>query len=145
MKKTIMAFAIAAAATLNAEICVKKGDAVAFMGDSITQQGNGSHAGYVNLVMKGLELCGVDAKKIPAGISGHKSVQMHGRLKRDVLDKKPDWMLLSCGVNDVGHGKNGTLFIKPCRILILLAHLADIRSQRRRHVSAPLTSVVGCP
>lgn len=107
MKKTIMAFAIAAAATLNAEICVKKGDAVAFMGDSITQQGNGSHAGYVNLVMKGLELCGVDAKKIPAGISGHKSVQMHGRLKRDVLDKKPQWMTFSCGVNDVWHGKNG--------------------------------------
>jgi lysophospholipase L1-like esterase len=29
------------------------------------------------------------------------------RLGRDVLSKKPDWMLLSCGVNDVWHGPKG--------------------------------------
>ena len=29
------------------------------------------------------------------------------RLGRDVLNKKPDWMTLSCGVNDVWHGKRG--------------------------------------
>ncbi len=107
MKKALFVCIVAAAGALSAEICVKNGDAVAFMGDSITQQGNGSPAGYVNLVIKGLELCGVNAKKIPAGISGHKAVQMHARLKRDVLDKKPQWMTFSCGVNDVWHGKNG--------------------------------------
>ena len=32
---------------------------------------------------------------------------MLARLKRDVLDKKPQIMTLSCGVNDVGHGKRG--------------------------------------
>jgi lysophospholipase L1-like esterase len=32
---------------------------------------------------------------------------MLGRLERDVLSKKPDWMTLSCGVNDVWHGANG--------------------------------------
>src|SRR5205085_2328900 len=29
------------------------------------------------------------------------------RLERDVLSKKPDWMTLSCGVNDVWHGERG--------------------------------------
>ncbi|MEZ5304555.1 MAG: GDSL-type esterase/lipase family protein [Verrucomicrobiales bacterium] len=29
------------------------------------------------------------------------------RLKRDALDKGPDWMTLSCGVNDVWHGAKG--------------------------------------
>jgi len=29
------------------------------------------------------------------------------RLKRDVLDKKPDWVTVSCGMNDVIHGAKG--------------------------------------
>lgn len=107
MKITLMACLIAATGILNAEICVKNGEKVVFMGDSITQQGNSRPAGYVNLVMKALEYCGVNAEKIPAGIGGHKSVQMNARLQRDVLDKKPQWMTFSCGVNDVWHGKNG--------------------------------------
>ena len=44
---------------------------------------------------------------IGAGISGHKSNQMLERLERDVLSKKPQWMTLSCGVNDVWHGEKG--------------------------------------
>ena len=32
---------------------------------------------------------------------------MLARLERDVISKKPDWMTLSCGVNDVWHGVNG--------------------------------------
>jgi lysophospholipase L1-like esterase len=44
---------------------------------------------------------------VPAGISGHKSDQMLARLERDVLSKQPQWMTLSCGVNDVWHGKRG--------------------------------------
>ena len=42
-----------------------------------------------------------------AGISGHKSNQMLARLEKDVLRHKPDWMTLSCGVNDVWHGPRG--------------------------------------
>lgn len=92
---------------LNAQVIVKNGDAVAFMGDSITQQGNTSAAGYVNLVMKGLEVAGVKAKKIPAGVSGNKSNNMLDRLERAVIAKKPQWMTFSCGVNDVWHGEKG--------------------------------------
>ena len=91
----------------SAEILVKDGQKVAFMGDSITQGGWGNPGGYVRLVIAGLEANGVKVTPVPAGISGHKSNQMLARLKKDVLDKQPDWMTLSCGVNDVWHGTNG--------------------------------------
>lgn len=97
----------AAASLLHAEIPVKAGHKIAFLGDSITQQGNGGPGGYVQLVGSGLAANGVKIEIIGAGISGHKSNQMLERLDRDVLAKKPDWMTLSCGVNDVWHGAKG--------------------------------------
>jgi len=95
--------------TLSAQskVLVKDGDTVAFMGDSITQQGASSPSGYVSLVESGLAANGIGIKRINAGISGHKSNQMLGRLQKQVLDKKADWMTLSCGVNDVWHGAKG--------------------------------------
>ena len=85
---------------------MKDGEKIAFLGDSITQAGARPN-GYVRLAIRGLESAGVKASAIPAGISGHKSNQMLARLERDVLSKKPNWMTLSCGVNDVWHGKRG--------------------------------------
>lgn len=88
------------------DIPVKDGEKIAFLGDSITQGGMGP-TGYVTLVIQGLKANGVNASAIGAGISGHKSNDMLARLQRDVIDKKPDWMTLSCGVNDVWHGAKG--------------------------------------
>ncbi|MCX7010679.1 MAG: SGNH/GDSL hydrolase family protein [Kiritimatiellaeota bacterium] len=88
-------------------VAVKSGEKIAFLGDSITQQGAGGPGGYVRLVISGLEANGVKTEAIPAGISGHKSNQMLARLEKDVLNKKPNWMTLSCGVNDVWHGAKG--------------------------------------
>lgn len=88
------------------DIPVKDGEKIAFLGDSITQGGMGP-TGYVTLVIQGLKANGVNATAIGAGISGHKSNDMLARLQRDVIDKKPDWMTLSCGVNDVWHGAKG--------------------------------------
>lgn len=93
--------------TLPAEPLVQSGQTIAFLGDSITQQGAGTPTGYVRLVESGLKANGIDVKAIGAGISGHKSNQMLERLQKDVLDKKPTWMTLSCGVNDVWHGERG--------------------------------------
>jgi len=45
-----------------------------------------------------------DIEVINAGISGHKSTDMLARFQRDVLDKKPDLITISVGVNDVWHG-----------------------------------------
>ncbi len=95
------------ALTSYADLQVKDGDSVAFLGDSITQQGNSSLGGYLHLVANGLQAEGVSISIIPAGISGHKSDQMLARVEKDVLAKKPQWMLLSCGVNDVWHGERG--------------------------------------
>ena len=100
--------ALASLATFaHAEIAVKSGEKIAFLGDSITQAGWGDAAGYVKLVMAGLAANGVNAEAVPAGISGHKSNQMLARVENDVLSKKVQWMTLSCGVNDVWHGANG--------------------------------------
>jgi lysophospholipase L1-like esterase len=41
---------------------------------------------------------------VNAGISGHKSNDMLERFGRDVIDKKPDLVTISVGVNDVWHG-----------------------------------------
>ena len=89
------------------DIPVKGGEKIAFLGDSITAGGMGSPTGYCRLVISGLEANGVTATPIGAGVSGHKSNQMLSRLERDVIAKKPEWMTLSCGVNDVWHGANG--------------------------------------
>jgi lysophospholipase L1-like esterase len=95
------------AANSRAAILAKSGQTIVFLGDSITQFGWQNPRGYVRLVLAGLETNGVKVVPVPAGVAGDKSNQMLARLKRDVLDKKPDWMTLSCGVNDVWHGTNG--------------------------------------
>ncbi len=97
----------ASVSPVRAEIPIKSGEKVAFLGDSITQAGQSSAGGYVQLIGSGLAANGVKIEIIGAGISGHKSNQMLERLERDVLSKKPDWMTLSCGVNDVWHGAKG--------------------------------------
>ena len=62
---------------------VKSGEKIAFLGDSITQQGAGGPGGYVRLVISGLEANGIKAEAIPAGISGLKSNQMLERHHQD--------------------------------------------------------------
>ena len=102
--KSALTFLFSAALSVAvAEPLVRTGETVAFMGDSITYYGNSRPLGYIHLVMKGLEAVGVKATAIPAGLGGHKSNQMLARLERDVLSRKPQWMTLSCGVNDVYH------------------------------------------
>ena len=110
MRKTCLALALAMAggtACPAGEPLIKSGDKLAFLGDSITQFGAGHPGGYTKLVISGLEANGIKATPVFAGISGHKSNDMLARVDRDVLSKKPTLMTLSCGVNDVAHGKNG--------------------------------------
>lgn len=75
------------------------------LGDSITQ-GGGRPGGYVWLMDQYLQALYPNQKIeiVNAGISGHKSNDMLGRFQRDVLDKKPDLVTLSVGINDVWHG-----------------------------------------
>ncbi len=89
------------------DLLIKSGDSLAFLGDSITQFGANHPGGYAKLVVSGLAANAIEVKPVFAGISGHKSNDMLARVDRDVLSKKPTFMTLSCGVNDVWHGKNG--------------------------------------
>jgi acyl-CoA thioesterase-1 len=82
-------------------LLVKDGQTVAFMGDSITGMGWGVSGGFVHLVVDGLAANGVKITPIPAGVGGNRSVEMLKRVDADIIAKKPDWALLSCGVNDV--------------------------------------------
>ena len=89
------------------EILVRTGETIAFLGDSITELGWNHPAGYVKLAISGLAANGIQITAIPAGRSGQKSDEMLARLERDILSKRPDWLTLSCGVNDVWQGSNG--------------------------------------
>lgn len=90
-----------------AGIAVRSGQRIAFLGDSITAYGWQHTAGYVRLVVNGLADNGIAVTAIPAGVPGNTSKDMAARLNTDVLAAKPDWMTLSCGVNDVWRGTDG--------------------------------------
>ena len=112
MKLSYIPSALLVAATFSlstayaGEIQVKDGQTVGFLGDSITAAG-ARPGGYCNLLIQALKAEGITAKPIYKGIGGHKSNQMLKRVDKDILQHEPDWMTLSCGVNDVWHGKNG--------------------------------------
>lgn len=74
------------------------------LGDSITQFGE-APGGYVWLVRHYLNALypQQNIEVINAGISGHKSDDMLARFQKDVLDRKPDLVTISVGVNDVWH------------------------------------------
>lgn len=100
-------FLSATLSSLPAEPIIKSGERLAFLGDSITQYGASNPAGYVRLVVAGLEVNGITVDPLYAGISGNTSVDMLARVETDVLAKKPAFMTLSCGVNDVLKGADG--------------------------------------
>ncbi len=78
---------------------------VVCLGDSITEQGE-NPGGYVWLLRRYLERLYPEQRieTLNAGKSGHKSTDMMARFRRDVLDKHPDLVTISVGVNDVWHG-----------------------------------------
>ena len=88
-----------------------------FQGDSITdaerkrEDDNNYGFGYPNLVAAEL-MCKEPGKYefINRGISGNRIVDVYARIKRDIINLKPDCMSLLIGVNDVWHelgDKNG--------------------------------------
>ena len=83
-------------------LLLKPGEKIAFMGDSITA-GGARKNGYITLTMEALNHDGLKLTHIPAGKSGNRSKDMLARLDASVISKDPDWMVLSCGVNDVWH------------------------------------------
>lgn len=82
---------------------------ILFQGDSITDTGRSKEndwnlgIGYANLVTAhlGYEMPGTEF--FNRGISGNRVVDVYARMKKDILNLKPDVMSILIGVNDVWH------------------------------------------
>lgn len=82
---------------------------VIFFGDSITQMGV-NPGGYIDLLKKQLATQGKleQYELIGAGIGGNKVYDLYLRVQEDVLDKKPETVVIYIGINDVWHKTSGT-------------------------------------
>jgi len=77
---------------------------VVFFGDSITQAGV-QKGGYIDVLQNMIAANGA-AEKFElngAGIGGNKIYDLYLRIEKDVLEKKPDLVVIWVGVNDVWH------------------------------------------
>ncbi len=77
---------------------------VIFFGDSITQQG-AAPGGYIRLIEGLSKTDGVSDQFefVGKGIGGNKVYDLFLRFQPDVLDQKPDIVLVYVGINDVWH------------------------------------------
>jgi lysophospholipase L1-like esterase len=77
---------------------------VIFFGDSITQAGV-QPTGYITKLGQMIDKQGLkdNFELIGAGIGGNKIYDLYLRLEDDVLNKKPDLVIIYIGVNDVWH------------------------------------------
>ncbi len=124
---------LGAAPFLHAEtsILVQRGQTIGFMGDSITAMG-AAPSGYVGLVIYALKVEGVETIAIPAGVPGHTSANMRGRVEPQILSKGANWMTLSCGVNDVlmkskGHGVDLEAYKKNVAAMVEACQASNVR------------------
>ncbi len=79
---------------------------ILFQGDSITDCGRGDGLGNGYALMVTAELgCENPGKYqfLNRGISGNRITDIYARIKRDIINLKPDYMSLLVGVNDVWH------------------------------------------
>ncbi len=100
---------------------IAKPKKIIFFGDSITQAGV-QPGGYITLIKKNLDSTKYNV--IGAGIGGNKVYDLYLRLEDDVLNKKPDLVVIYVGVNDVWHklssrtGTDQDKFVKFYQALI---------------------------
>jgi lysophospholipase L1-like esterase len=89
------------------QVELKKGDRVLFFGDSLTElaikdKNIPEGKGYVPLLREALKAKGVEVDAVATG--GHKVTDLLQRVDRDVLAKKPTWVVIQIGVNDASAG-----------------------------------------
>ena len=84
---------------------------IVFFGDSITEAGRDLFdetdlgAGYVKIAAGKLRLLYPDSEftVLNRGVGGDRTEQLLARLQEDVLDEKPDVVVLQVGINDAWH------------------------------------------
>ena len=90
------------------ELCIKDGQTILFIGDSITDCGRRGDAvplgnGYVRLFSE-LVMAYYPERKIKyinTGIGGNKITDLKARWDADALNHKPDWLSIKIGINDL--------------------------------------------
>lgn len=74
---------------------------IAFLGDSITFLGWHEPSGYIRQFVSKAKLYGIEISVIPAGIPGNTTLDMINRMKRDVIEQKPEIVFIMGGINNV--------------------------------------------
>jgi len=85
---------------------LRKGDSIAFLGDSITEGGVQPN-GYITVIKTTLneKYKDLGLEFIGAGVSGNKVPDLQKRVQKDVIAKKPALVFIYIGINDVWHGE----------------------------------------
>lgn len=91
---------------------IQKPVKVVLFGDSITQAGV-RPGGYITLMQESL----TEHELIGAGIGGNKVYDLYLRMDADVLDKKPDVVVIYVGVNDVWHKQTSQTGTDPDKFI----------------------------
>lgn len=76
---------------------------VVFLGDSLTEQGDGPE-GYVGLLRSAIARAAPGVRVVNAGRAGDHAKHMATRLKLDALAYNPSLVCINAGINDVWHG-----------------------------------------
>lgn len=89
---------------------------IVFFGDSITNQGAGKN-GYIQKMDSLIKLQGLgdNFELVGAGISGNRIYDLYLRIENDVLDKKPDVVVIYIGINDVWHKTTSGTGTEPAK------------------------------
>jgi lysophospholipase L1-like esterase len=83
-------------------VLIGEGQTLVCLGDSITQNDQGYCAMLAVLIAAAYPERRI--RIVNAGIGGNKVPDMLARLDRDVLSRRPDWVTVNVGLNDVWHG-----------------------------------------
>ncbi|MFI5381303.1 MAG: SGNH/GDSL hydrolase family protein [Tepidisphaerales bacterium] len=120
------------------ELQIKAGDQIVCIGDSITAGG-----GYLRDIDAFFKEQYPDLKipkVINAGISGQKAEDLVKRFQKDVVDRKPAFVTISIGINDVWHRLN-----KPHDEAILAAYKENVTKMVDMAQAAGIKVVIIAP
>lgn len=109
----LLSFHAFAQTPVSRQVQLKKGDRIIFFGDSLTslaiKDANVPEGkGYVPLVRAALKDSEVEVDAVATG--GHKVTDLLKRVDKDVLAKKPTYVVIQIGVNDASAGVTPELF-----------------------------------
>jgi lysophospholipase L1-like esterase len=110
MKKIILSISFLILLT---SMQIQKAPKVIFFGDSITEAGV-KPGGYISIMQEKIKQgTAPNYELIGSGIGGNKIYDLYLRLQEDVLDKKPDVVVIYIGVNDVWHKQSSQTGTDP--------------------------------